>query len=192
MRGTELEPITLVSQFDRSHPHEFRHCRLRVGTGSHEPRRGFRFQDGGSARRGSLQLLIDFFCSLEFKIGQGVDFNRLFHCCLGFCVGHIDQIPDRKRSVGWRHYGSIQGPIIGRNLRHHFWIPREQALLEPLWHGKGGTGYGRLKKLPHLYKRALELKRHVLRLGNRSERKYYLLLEVRRLLLALLNGTQWR
>ena len=52
------------------------------------------------------------------------------------------------------------------------------------------TRYRQLEELTHLDELALKLDSHVSGLSNRSHGKYHLLLEVRGLLLILLNGTK--
>ena len=66
----------------------------------------------------AFALLVDLFRRLKLKVGQGIDFDRLFHGSLCFRVGRIDHVPDRLGRIRRQHDGPIQSGVVACDLGH--------------------------------------------------------------------------
>src|SRR5205823_2851167 len=119
-----------------------------------------------------------------------VQLNGFLECCLRLRVAHIDYVTDWLRSVLRVDHSSIDGSIVLANSGHRPGIVRQQQLYELLWRWQGRAVDRQPVKLVDLPQLALDLSRKRPRIVDRDDRVNRLLLEVRRLLLDLLDRSK--
>ena len=110
--------LALIGKIDAARPHQLGQRRLRVGVGAHDPDVGFRFENRSAARSGLRDLLAHLVRLVQFRIRQGVDLDRPFHCVLGLRVGHVGHRAHRGRCRVLRHHHAIDVLKLGGDGRH--------------------------------------------------------------------------